>query len=359
MHASALADGPAKVAMLEEAIALADSANDTETGYAARNQLMGTALQQGLGERIVVAFSWCLTQSDRDPQKFPEIDILWEYRWVMFAMPSFADVSKAQIDSMLGDMEARYRKAGSTLRGYYLLRQAVRWMMADAAETREAFRQFKAARRDWLSDDVVTERTFAIDHHIFLEEYSLAYGLLKPFLTGELRDKHFSATSLGDMLVPMVRLGHLEDAMNAHKRSYPNIADNPRYVDAVGDHMGFLALTDNLTRATRIYEKHLGTALSVNDRLKKFTFHLGAALTLMRLADRRETVRLKLPKAFDGYEPEGSYSVAALRDRSLSLLRDEARAFDARNGNDYYSRQVENLSGMEALVRPFPVPGAG
>ena len=358
MHASGLADGPAKVAMLEEAIALADNSNDVETAYLARTELLGAALQQGMGERLVVAFSWCLAQSDRDPQAFPETELLWQYRWVMFAMPSFPGVSKAQIDSMLADMEMRYRRAGSTLRGYYLLRKAVRRMMGDRFECQEAFAAFKAARRDSLSDDAVTERTFSLDYHVFMQEYRLAYTTMQPFLTGEIRDKHFLAATFSTMLVPMLRLGHVEAAMNNHKKCYPLISENPRYIGDIGDHMKFLTLTNNLTRATRIYEKHLTTALSVKDRLKQFTFHLGAALTLSQLAKERETVRLRLPKTFDGYQSEGTYVVAALRDYSLGHVRGEAEAYDARNGNDFYAKQVAELGELLSLRRDYPSTAA-
>ena len=81
-QAGELPDGPSKLALLEEAVRLADVHQDVALGDEVRSDLIRVAKFSGYPEKALVAFSWRLAQADRDPDNFPEKDLLWEYKWI-------------------------------------------------------------------------------------------------------------------------------------------------------------------------------------------------------------------------------------------------------------------------------------
>src|SRR5713226_3600697 len=119
-QADRLPDGAAKVAVIERAVQLADLHNDVPAGFRVRVRLLGVALSGGLSDVLLVAFSWCQSQQERDPGQFPENDILWQFRWVISELVEFSTVAKSQVEELFADMERRYRRAGSSMRPYFV-----------------------------------------------------------------------------------------------------------------------------------------------------------------------------------------------------------------------------------------------
>lgn len=59
--------GPEKITLLEEGIREADALNDLIMGYQFREDLVEAATFCGEYEKALVAFTWCLSQRDKDP----------------------------------------------------------------------------------------------------------------------------------------------------------------------------------------------------------------------------------------------------------------------------------------------------
>jgi hypothetical protein len=167
-EAEGLKDGPAKAAILERAVAIADTHQDVQLGYVARKALLPACLDSGQPDLMLVAYSWCLAQCDRDPSQFNLDDILWQYRWVVSEMASFPTISKGQILDAYADITRRYLAAGSTLRPIYLLGMNVHNSLKDRAGATACFQKWQAAPRDRFSDDPETERAFVADYYFTL-----------------------------------------------------------------------------------------------------------------------------------------------------------------------------------------------
>src|SRR5262249_18653540 len=110
-----LPHGPAQVALLEEAVQLADSLKDVDLAYRVRSELMTAATFSGRPDIMLVAFSWCLAQYDRNPQQFDQHDLLWKYKWVIGNGYKFPEIDRPRLEALLADVERRYREAGSTM----------------------------------------------------------------------------------------------------------------------------------------------------------------------------------------------------------------------------------------------------
>ncbi|MFM7974810.1 MAG: hypothetical protein ACKO8U_07015, partial [Pirellula sp.] len=102
-QAEDLPASPTKVAILEQAVNLSDSLGDLEQSYAIRQDLIEAAVFGGVDDRALVAFAWCIAQSDKDPERFPESDLLWSFKWILGTISSFPGVSLQRIHQMEDD----------------------------------------------------------------------------------------------------------------------------------------------------------------------------------------------------------------------------------------------------------------
>src|SRR5437868_4533443 len=151
-QAAEMRNGPAKMALAEDAVHLADYHNDVEAGFDARLEYVSAALFAGMPDRMLVAFSWMLAQFDRNPDSFDSHRLLWQYKWVVNALPDFPQITRAQIEEMFADMERRYREFGASMQSIAFKKRGVACKMGDWEAAAEANRAMASLRRDELSD---------------------------------------------------------------------------------------------------------------------------------------------------------------------------------------------------------------
>ena len=130
-EAKGISRTPAAVVLLEQAVAIADSHNDRQQGFAVRRELIEEACFTGRPDLEIVAFSWCLALCDREPELFKEEDLLWQYKWVLDNLTGFPQVSRAQIEEMTQDMMARFDRAGAGHRAVFKIRREMAMTMGD------------------------------------------------------------------------------------------------------------------------------------------------------------------------------------------------------------------------------------
>jgi hypothetical protein len=352
-EAADLPNGPAKVELLSEAARVADSGNDTRTGFAVRRLLMDAGLGAGQPDQMTVAFTWCVAQSDRDPEAVPPTDILWQYRWVISHLPQFPQVPRAQIEDAIADMTRRYQAAGSTLRPVHLLRLNTAIKLRDRAMAAEAKEAWEKSGRDWLSDDPRTEQSFVVDYLVFVGRDREAVDLCPQVMAGRADDVHFFGTDSAELLIPLLNLGRVADAARVQRSGYRYVARKNRYLDMLGCHVEFLARTDNFPAAIKVFEEHVGYALTTQQLMDRFDF-LRAGLILVERLRRAGHVlfKLRLPKELPVRAADRAYPLAELADWLRADLTGLADRFDARNGNDDYATQLRAVPDLAA--RPAP-----
>jgi hypothetical protein len=209
---------------------------------------------------------------------------------------------------------------------------------------------------DWLSDGHPTELGFEISYRLFRNEPARALMAAGPFLSREFRSDHFEGQACADVLLPMLKQGRAAEAMTYHRRGYKLRAGNIRHLDSIAKHIAFLALTDNLGRAVRLFEKHLPDALRTSNAFNRMRFLIDTLPLLDRLRKAgREATRLRLPAecplAPGGERP----TVPALREWVRATAAELTRAFDVRNGNDYYARRLAAAPRLQHLFSACPL----
>jgi tetratricopeptide (TPR) repeat protein len=358
-RASRLRQGEAKVMALEEAARLADAHGDLDLAFEVRDDLIDAATFGGFPDKALVAFAWCRAQAKKNPERFESDMLLWKQKWVVGRLDDFPHISRKQIQDALDDIEQTYARVDAGKRAIHKLRYQAARDMGEEAEAQRYWDLWINAPRDHLTDCRACDLDDEIDHHIDLGEYAKALEKARPILDGRSSCAEIPHLTYGSVLYPLLKLGRLEEARDCHLHGYPMISRNRDFLATVGEHIEFLALTDNLSRGLTLFEKHLGWALDHASWRDRFTFHMAASFLLSRLvAQGHHTVSLRLPKAFPLHQRQGSYTARDLHGWVETQAQEIAARFDTRNGTDRFQKLLEHTRSLDRDVHPFPINAA-
>jgi hypothetical protein len=355
-QAEGLPDSPTKVALIEEAIRIADSHSDLVEGFSLRKDLMKAATFGGAPEKALVAFTWCIGQCDRDPETFEAEEILWEYKWVVSSLRHFPQIGLQQIEDAMDDMTRRYEKAGLGVRPIHKLRVRLAMHRGDHELAQKLQRHWRSAPIRWGNDCPACEQDDQVDFLIFMGKDDRAVDLAKPIIQGGMSCAEVPHVTYASLLWPLLRLGRVKEAAEHHRRGYPMIASGGDFLAEVAEHLTFLALTGNLDRGVTLLEKHLSWALETMALSRRFDFALAARLLTLRLEEAgRESLKLRLPKEFPLHREDGVYAVADLSAWFEQDARGLAEQFDKRNGTDAFARELAELPGLRQWAVDYPL----
>ena len=355
-QASVLPEGPSKLALLEEAVRLADAHRDVALGDEVREAVIQTATFSGYPEKALVAFSWRLAQADRAPEQFPETELMWAYKWIVGSLASFPQIARHQIEDAFDDMTRRFQRCGYGMRSIYKLRWDAALDMGEADEARRYYRLWEKTSHDANSDCLACEQDSRVLYHVFFNKHEKAVQTADPIVNGSLACATVPERTYGRVLLPLLRLGQVEKAAEYYRKGYRLIRANRKYLNYLGDYLIFLGLTGNLSQGVKLFEKHLEYVLETMDLIARWRFHLAARFFLPLVAESGQTsLKLRLPKTMPGYRETGRYDVSALASAVEETCRDLAVRFDARNGNDSFARTLAAQHRLKRWVTPYPL----
>ena len=350
----AINDGPEKIAVLEEAVRHADETGDLKFQYAAREDLVEAAYFGGAPDKAVVAYTWCLAQFDRHPGEFDEWRLLWRYKWMVNVIPDFPQIPRGQIYEMIEDMERRFRRGGYGLRSVYQYRYRVARFMG---EREEAIRYYNRAQRE-LADAISDCQACRIDEqssfHLYTGDDERALAVAEPLINLRQFCRTVPERTFARLLLPLLRLNRAEEAADFHRRGYRlSEARNHGSIEYVSDHVVYLALSGAPLLAARMAAKHYRWSESNHNPHERFIFYRAAWLALDLFADRGLTeIALRLPPTFPLHEESCLYETARLRDWFSARALEIAHRFDARNGNDHFTRELADLDALKRSAAP-------
>lgn len=342
--ANGLPHGPAQVALLEEAVRLADSMEDIDLAYAVRHDLMTSADFSGRPDQMIVAFSWCLAQFDRNPERFNRRGMLWKYKWVVDTSYKFPQISRTRIEHLLADMERRYREAGSTMHAASLLRRSLFLHFGEMDHARAAHAELLKLARDTLSDCRACVACADCRYYSRQHEWNQAIEAAQPVLQNRLTCKEEPHRILANVLRPLFHLGRLDEANQYHIQGYQLVRRANHFVSEHAEHLKFLVLIGDWSQAQRLLERHIAGALAAVELDECFQFLLAARLWTDRLlALGTNTMKLRLPPELPAADANSDSDLAALQEWLTARANEVAGRFDARNGTNAYQRQIDEL----------------
>ena len=354
VEAWGLEASPAKVAILEQAVQLADSLKDLSEGYLVRQQLIEAATFGGMEDRALVAFSWCLAQSDKEPDRFPEDDLLWKYKWILAGVTDYPAIPLAKIHAMEDDFERRLRRNGYGLRSLYKLRMDNANDLGFLQAGKEFEEKWRKARRDGMVDCHACEVDAEVSRCVGRGEYALAIKTARPIMSGKIACHTVPQRTYADIIIAELSRGRLEKAAEAFESGYPQVAGNPDFLSTIGWHLCYLTRALDIPRGLRLVERHLPWACQSNNPSERMAFYSRVGTFFERVSQARPKPRkVRIPAALAIHNDEDRYAPEAL----AAWFREEAQKiaarFDARNGNTYTSWDLADTRALAlGLERP-------
>lgn len=336
-RAKDLPDGEAKIALLEEAVRLADTYQQTELGFSARMELTKATVYAGRADKAFTTFGWCLAHYDKQPEAYNSLAVMWQYKWIVDKLDRFPTISLEQMEAMLEDLKQRYTALGYNERFYHQTKFVFAWRRGDWETAEWEYERWLAVPRDSISDCVACELDLQLDYLLSRDQFAEAYERVRPIVTGQLScSQSVPHITFANFLLPLLQEGRLEEAAMFHERGYRLIHDQPGYISSKAKHLKYLTIVDH-ARAISCLEKGLPEALASADPHSKFEYFLAASVLFAYLDDREKQV-LHIPE----------YVTEAWLQEQTEML---ARQFDERNGTTRYSDRIrEELREVTLLA---------
>lgn len=324
-QAWSMPDGKGKLALLEEAIRIADVYLTKDDAYEARMTYSSAALESGCPERLLVSFAWCLARFEQHPEEHSSFTILWHYKWVLHQVWRLPQLSLKQIDGLFDDFKAKCLQYGFSLRPYYQQMLSYKQAQGKMEEAVHYYKLWKKTPRDGLSDCRACEQNQFGEYYFKRNQFKRGMGAMKPILEGKLQCRSVPQNTYSQIIMPLLQLGEYEEAVRIARKAFRKI-EGPSYLYEYGIFLAFFAVTD-MEKAVKLYERtiHLGLA----SRMPWDRFHYLLAVKLFLGEWNRAKRRRKLAES-ERVTPEWL-------DREVRSI---AAAFDERNGNAYVTEWI-------------------
>ncbi|MET7986008.1 tetratricopeptide repeat protein [Streptomyces sp. NPDC005281] len=302
--------------------------------------------------KMFVPFARLLRMWDEHPEDFDEFEIHslhWVFKWMSAGMLDQPHVPLASIEKWLGEMERRYRLAGHSERAVRGAEFSVASHLGDLERAERAYGAWLAADRDSMADCHACELRGQGWWRAVRGADLAALELWAPVLLGEYSCAHEPHAVLASSLLPLLRLGRVEEARSHHLRGFRLVRAMESMRGAYADHVEFCALTGNEPRALELLAERPAYFTDSGDPRSRLEFMSVVALTMDRLTALGH-----------GGQPVPGPAGRTWTAAELALhARGEALAlagrFDDRNGTPYVGERARARMDQPVLVDRLPL----
>ncbi|MFD6305082.1 tetratricopeptide repeat protein [Streptomyces sp. NPDC060223] len=303
-------------------------------------------------DKMFVPFARLLRMWDEHPEDFDEYEIHslhWVFKWMSAGMLDQPHIPLASIEKWLGEMEHRYRLAGHSERAVRSAEFSVSAHLGDLDRAERAYAAWLAAGRDTMADCHACELHGQGWWQALRGSDAEAVELWGPVLEGEYSCAHEPHTVLASSLVPLLRLGRVDEARANHLRGFRLVRAMESMRGAYADHVEFCVLSGNEARALELLAERPAYFTDSGDPRSKLDFMAVVALLMDRLTSLGlgdQSVPGPVGRAWTA-----SDLAAHARGEALSL----AARFDARNSTSYVSTRARARMNQPPLVDRLPL----
>ncbi|WP_186315686.1 hypothetical protein [Catellatospora sichuanensis] len=353
--AQAMPDGPAQHTALDGAIRAADAAGEAKLAFEFRHESIEKFVFGGDDRRAFLAFSLSLAAYDRDPEiggPGTEHLILWQFKWIVNALPEFPDVPLDRTYAVLEDMRARYLRGGHSLHAVHQARWQIALHVGDLDEAAAAYHDMITAKQDSLANCSVCVPSAQAWYLLTLNRPEDAIAVAAPFADSWCRTQPERIRT--NLMLAHLYTGDLRKAAELHRAAYRAMRTERLHFSALGTHLTFLGRSGNALRGLELLERHLPWLDGTTSPHDVLVFTAPAVLVLNRLAEagHADTAVQGRPGP-DGRRP--ATTVAALRAELTALVEQLAARFDARNGTTNQSELARQRMTAPQLADSVPL----
>ncbi|MEU6933160.1 tetratricopeptide repeat protein [Streptomyces sp. NPDC046374] len=339
--------GSARTARAERLVAEAEATGDRPLLVEALTELTVAYTSSAEGDKMFVPFARLLRMWDQNPGDFDEDDtheLFWMFKWVSGNALDQPGIPLDSIERWLTEMRHRYRLAGHSERGVHSREFEVARHLGDLPRAERALAAMLASERDEMADCPACELHERGRWETERGEDARALDVWRPVLDGRAGCMHEPHAVLALSLLPLVRLGRLDEARAHHLRGYRMARAEAGLTGSVAAHIEFCALTGNEPRGLEILAEQSarwGLRGDIGPYLQWLTC---AALLTGRLVALGQGER-PVPG------PAGTeWTAASLHAYAAQEALAQAARFDARNGNSLTSARVRARMTAEPLL---------
>ncbi len=331
-----------KTALLEEAVRIADAANDVQRGFDARIELINSSNLGGSDDKMLVAFAWCLQRFDEDPDISDVYTIMWYFKWVLGHISEFARMTREQIAGLDQDYERRLKQYNYSLAPLYKLRFEISIDLGDDRSTQQQwFDLWQSTSRDEMQDCRACETNAlgaAYEHFGDLER---RVSTVRPILEGRMSCLTVPETTYANVLKALVSLGRDEQAAELHRTGYRRVARREAFLRSVAEHLTYLVRIGNADKASRVFQDHLPMVLDEPNDLTRVCFLISSVCFLRHLAVVSKRPRkLAIPARAGCHREDSRYDPGELADFFEAEVTALVGQFNQRNGNDAWNSRL-------------------
>ncbi len=344
-----------RISPLQQAVTAANETGDEQLAYRARFDLLTACCLGGEAAGTFGLFAWLLQRYDASPEWLGPNErraLLWAYKWMITSLVDFPQVSLAQLQNTLADLERHYLAAGEGLEPArdcgYSLASHVRGRAAAQPE----FEAWQALPRTHLSDCHACQANRVVSHLAAQGRYADAVAAAAPVLEGQISCAEQPAMIMSELLVPLLEIGRAAEAAQYHLKSWREASGDPNLVTVAATHIEVCARSGALLRGIELADRTLAGI----ERYESPWVELRVAAALARLGDECGQAGL-------GDQPirtaGGQTTIAELGAERRGRAFELAALFDKRNGTDAISRSVhETLTAHRLPPLSLGVLGA-
>ncbi|GGU34155.1 tetratricopeptide repeat protein [Streptomyces violascens] len=345
-------EGPARNARAEHLLAEAEQLGDPLAVIEGLRHQLQVYNYSSEKNKMFVPFARLLRMWDERPEDFDKYEIHtlhWTFKWMAGGMLDQPSVPLAAIEKWQAEMAHRYRLAGHSERAVRMGQFAIARHVGDRERAARAYEAWLAADRDEMADCHACELHSQGSWQRHLGDDAKALELWRPVLDGEHTCAHEPHAALASSLLPLVRLGRLEEARANHLRGFRLVRPMESMRSAFAQHIEFCALTGNEARALEILAERPGYFAGEGNPDSRSNF-LEAVTLLM---DRLTALGLG-GQAVPG--PAGQdWTAAALAVHARTEALAIAALFDARNGTPEIGDRTRQRMDQAPLLDRLPL----
>ncbi|GHH95528.1 tetratricopeptide repeat protein [Streptomyces capillispiralis] len=345
-------EGPARNARAEQLLAEAEKLDIPLAVIEALGHQLKVYNYSSEKAKMFVPFARLLRMWDERPEDFDEYEthsLHWVFKWMSAGMLHQPHIPLASIEKWLGEMEHRYRLAGHSERAVRSAEFHVASHIGDTARAERAYAAWLAADRDSMADCHACELQGQGGWQAERGRDEEALELWRPVLEGEFTCAHEPHTVLAASLVPLLRLGRVDEARAHHLRGFRLVRSMESMRGAYADHVEFCALTGNEARGLELLAERPAYFTDEGHPRSKLDYLSVVTLLMDRLAEL----------GMGGQPVPGpagrTWTAAELGAHARAEALALAARFDERNGTPHVGERVRARMARRPLVERLPL----
>ncbi|WP_225099302.1 tetratricopeptide repeat protein [Streptomyces sp. CoH27] len=345
-------EGPARNARAEQLLADAERLGVPLTVIEALGHQLKVYNYSSEKDKMFVPFARLLRMWDERPEDFDAYEahsLHWVFKWMSAGMLDQPHVPLASVEKWLGEMAHRYRLAGHSERAVRSAEFSVAAHIGDLARAERAYAAWLAADRDEMADCHACELHGQGEWQVTRGRDAEALELWRPVLEGEFTCAHEPHTVLASSLVPLLRLGRVDEARAHHLRGFRLVRPMESMRAAYADHVEFCALTGNEARGLELLAERPAYFTDTGHPRSRLDFLSVVTLLMDRLTELGLGGR-RVPG------PAGrSWTADELAAHARVETLELAERFDRRNGTPYVGDRTRARMARRPLVDRLPL----